>query len=248
MLILTRLSMVGIGLAVTGAAWAQEPANALASFQQNAARRESEWVALTTNLEQRLARLLPCDPRIRRDIAETSRASEARIAALTTYWMAVSRISKGQLDAIQRLATEEEAHKGESLMDGTEADQEHATVIEENGFLAVGAGHSPDLGSAQKALAAATQSTLKLEAQVRERRATREQLLNELQETIKAAGARQSAIEAEIQAISAEGLRWNAYYAARIARAQTECTITNPEKARPRPARKTTRKRKAAPK
>src|ERR1700690_863903 len=136
MVTMTRLPMVCVGLAVAGAAWAQEPANAFASFQQNAAKRESEWVTLATNLEQRLARLLPCDPRIRGAIEETSRASDARVTALTTYWMAVSGKSKSQIDAIRRLMAQEEARKGEWPVDRTEAAQEHAAVIEKNGFLA----------------------------------------------------------------------------------------------------------------
>src|SRR5882672_3557372 len=106
-----RLWMVCVGLAVTGAGWAQEPANALTSFQQNAAKRSAEWNTLAANLEQRVARLLPCDRLIRSAVDEVGRASEARIVALTTYWLAVSGKSKNQADAIRRLMAQEEARK-----------------------------------------------------------------------------------------------------------------------------------------
>src|SRR5690348_10548895 len=126
-----RLSMVCLWLAVMGTAWAQDAANALTSFQQNAARRDSEWTTLATNLEQRLARFLPCDARIRGAIEETSRASDARIAALTTYWMAVSGRSKNQVDAVRRLTAEEEARKGEWSVDRTESEQERAAAMQQ---------------------------------------------------------------------------------------------------------------------
>ena len=243
---MTRLSMVCVGLAVAQAAWAaEEPASALVSFQQSAAKRENEWVTLTTNLELRLARLLPCDPRVRNSIEETSRASEARISALTTYWMAASGKSKSQTDAIRRLIAQEEARKGEWSKARAEADREHAKVIEQNGFLAIGVSRSPVLAGTQKALTAATQSVLKSEAQIQERQATGERIPGELQEWLTASEARQNAIEAELRLLSIEGSRWTSYYAARIARASTECAITNPEEAADRPAPKPAAKKAA---
>src|SRR5260370_33447924 len=99
------LGLVGVWFAVTGAAGGEDPADALTSFQQNAAKRSAEWSTLAANLEQRVARLLPCHPRIRSAVEEVSRASEARIVALTTYWIAVSGKSKNQIDAIRPLMT-----------------------------------------------------------------------------------------------------------------------------------------------
>ena len=244
MVIVTRLSFVPVGLvcvtlAIAPAGWAaEEPASALSSFQQTAARHESEWLTLTTNLEQRLARLLPCDPRIRAAIEETSRASDARVTALTTYWMAVAGKSKNQTEAIRRLFANEEARKGEWSKDRAEADQEHAKVIEQNGFLAIGVGRTPALAEAQKALTAATQSMLKVEAQIQERQTSGEKLAGALREMLTASDARQNAIETQLRSISLEGSRWTVYYAARIARAQTECAITNPGEAADPPPRK----------
>ena len=220
-----RLCMVS-WLAVTGAAWAQEPANALATFQQNAAKRSAEWGTLTANLEQRVARLLPCDPRVRGAVEEVGRASEARIAALTTYWMAVSGKSKNQTDAIRKLLAQGEARKDEWTTDRTEAEQERATVAEQSGFLAVSVNRQPALARAQRALTAATQAMGQIETQVRDRETAGEQLVGELRDLLTASQARQGAIEAQLKFISAEGTRWSAYYAARRARAQTECAIT----------------------
>ena len=236
-----RLRMVCVWLAVTGAAWAQEPANALTSFQQNAAKRSAEWSTLAANLEQRVARLLPCDPRIRSAVEEVSRASEARIVALTTYWMAVSGKSKNQMDAIRRLMTQEEARKDEWTNDRIEAEQERSAVAEKNGFLAVSANRLPALAGAQQALTATAQAMRQIEMQIQERETTGDQFVGELRDLLTASQAKQSAIEAQLKYISAEGTRWSAYYAARLSRAQTECAVTNagPAVSAPRsPARK----------
>src|SRR5205814_2074306 len=119
-----RLWMVCIWLAVASAAWAQEPLNALTGFQQNAAKRAAEWATLTTNLEQRVARLLPCDPRSQAAIEETARALEARTVAFTTYWLAVSGASKSKTDAIRRLQAEEESRKKEWTSEHSNAKEE----------------------------------------------------------------------------------------------------------------------------
>jgi chromosome segregation ATPase len=223
-----RLKMVCVGLAVASAAGAQEPFNALAGFQQNAAKRTAEWATLTTNLEQRVARLLPCDPRIRSAIEETTRASEARIVALTTYWLAVSGTSKSQADAIRRLQAQEEASKEEWTSDRTEAEEERVAVAEQSGLLAISANRLPALANAQKSLTATSQALRQIESQIQARETTGDQLVGELRDLLTASQARQNAIEAQLKFISTEGARWSAYYDARLKRAQTECAITNP--------------------
>lgn len=221
-----RLSTVCTCLAVAGTAWAQQPANALAGFEQNAVKRNSEWLTLATNLEQRLGRLLPCDARIRSAIDETGRASEARVTALTTYWMALSGKSKSQIDGIRRLMAQEEARKGEWIADHADVVQERAAVTEQNNLLAAGVARVPALAGAQSALTATTQAMLPIETQTGERQSTGEVLATEWSDLLTASQARQVAIETQLKYISAEGVRWSAYYAARLSRAQTECAIT----------------------
>jgi hypothetical protein len=240
--LMLRPLMVCMWVAVMGTAWAQEPANALTGFQQNTAKRSIEWRTLATNLELRLARFLPCDPRIRSAIEETGRASDARIAALTTYWMAVSGKSKSQLDAIRKLMDQEEARKGDWSLENTEAEQERAMVTEQNGFLAIGVNHVPAFAGAQKALSATTQTMLQMEAEARDRQTTGTQLAADLNALLTAGQTRQSAIEAELKSIAAEGTRWAGYYAARSSRAQTECEITNQDAGAPAARRPATKK------
>ncbi len=234
-----RLGMVSVWLSVTGMAWAQEAASALATFEQNAAKRNAEWSTLTTNLEQRIARLLPCDPRVRSAIEEVSRASDGRVAALNTYWMAAAGRSKSQTDAIRKLLAQEEGRKAEWTSDRRDIEQERATVAEQSGFLAVSANRVAGLAGAQQALVAAAQTMGQIETQVRARETVGEQLMGELRELLAASQTRQSAFEAQLKLIGAEGTRWNAYYAARLARGQTECAITNGGAAAPpAPARR----------
>lgn len=232
-----RLKMLCVGLAVASAAGAQEPANALSGFQQNAAKRTAEWATLTTNLEQRVARLLPCDPRVQSAIEETAHASEARTAALTTYWLALSGTAKSQTDAIRRLRAQEAGRKEEWASDRAEAGEELAAVAQQIGFLAISTNRLPALANAQKALAAAAQALRQIETQIQARETAGDQLAEELLELLTASEARQNAIEAQLKFISTEGARWGAYYDARLQRAQTECAITSAGTARqPAPA------------
>ncbi len=216
------------------AAWGQGQPEALSGFQQNAERRAAEWSTLAVNLEQRVTRLLPCDPRVRGAIEETGRASEARIAALSTYWMAVAGKSRGQTESIARLLAQEEGQKGEWTNERAHAGEERAAVAEQNGFLAVSANRLPALASVQTSLTAATQTLQQIHARMQARESAGASLLGELRDLLTAAQIRQNDIDAQLKSLGAEGVRWSAYYDARLKRAQMECAITNP-RAEPSP-------------
>src|ERR1700687_2232983 len=99
-----RWGVIAAALALAGALCAPDaPVNSPAALQENAAKRTTEWSTLATGLERRLARLLPCDPRVRTSIEEVSRASDARTVALTSYWTTASIQSKAQIEAIRSL-------------------------------------------------------------------------------------------------------------------------------------------------
>src|SRR5580700_10397521 len=96
-----RLGAIAAAFAPGGIVSAQDTApNSLAVLQQSVSQRTSEWNTLAGNLEQRVARLLPCDQQARAAIEEASRASDARSIVLTSYWTAVSLQSKEQVEAI----------------------------------------------------------------------------------------------------------------------------------------------------
>lgn len=212
----------------SAAAWGQSQPDALSGFQQNAERRSTEWSTLAVNLEQRVTRLLPCDPRVRGAIEETGRASEARIAALNTYWMAVAGKSRDQTESIARLLTQEEGRKAEWTNEAAHAGEERAAVAEQNGFLAVSANRLPALASVQTSLTTATQTLQQVHARIQARESAGGSLVGELRDLLTAAQSRQNDIDAQLKSLGTEGARWGAYYDARLKRAQMECAITNP--------------------
>jgi chromosome segregation ATPase len=226
-----------VWIAAAGVATAQDSSpNSLTTLQQDAAKRSSEWSTLATNLEQRLARLLPCDPRIRTSIDEASRASNARITALTAYWTAVSEKSRQQIEAIQKLLAQGQSQAPEWSTYREEAEQHRAAVDAQNAVLAANAKQVPALAGAQKMLDAIAQSTQQMMSRAQDQQTTAAQLTDELRNLLKASQDRQTAIDQQLKSINTEGTRWSAYYVAREARAQTECAITNPAAAPARPA------------
>jgi hypothetical protein len=210
-----------------------KPTGLFPSLQQNVEKRTSEWDTLANNLEVRIGRLLPCDPRVRGAVEEVSRASEARIVALTEYWLAVSAAAKTQTEAVRRLLAQEDASAADRKTEQADAEQEKVAVSAELMDLGESAKRLPSLAAAQKALDGLAQSSARAAAQAADRGQSAERLGQELRELLAASQARQTAIENAMKALAAEGLRWSGYYSSRQARAQTECTITNPGGAPP---------------
>src|SRR5579872_2815826 len=125
-----RLGAIAAVFASGAVVSAQTPApGSLPALQQSVSQRTAEWNTLATNLEQRVARLLPCDPQARAAIEETGRASDARIIALTSYWTVASRQSKTQVDAIRRLLSQEEERVGDWVVEASRAQADVAYSI-----------------------------------------------------------------------------------------------------------------------
>lgn len=208
---------------------AQAPApNSLPALQQSVSQRTAEWNTLATNLEQRVARLLPCDPQARAAIDEVSRASDARGIALTSYWTMVSLQSKTQIEAIRRLLAQEEDRAGDWAADANQARVDVALAAALGASLASSVSQVPALAAPQKDLEAIEEAYRLFEKQSQERTASGGQLLGDLRELLKASQARQAAIDERLKTVGVEGERWSAYYAARQARAQVECALVNP--------------------
>ena len=226
-----------LGLASAVTCLPQSPPDTLSGLQQNAEGRSAEWTTLAMNLEQRVTRLLPCDARIRGAIEETNRASEARISALNTYWMALAVRSRSQEDAMRRLLEQEESRKPQWSAERVHAGEIRAAVTDQSALLDASVNRLPALGDAQKSLSAAVQALLKIQTQAEARESSAEQLLTELRDALAANRALQSGVDAHVKALATEGTHWRAYYEARLKRAQMECTITNPgaEKSNPAP-------------
>lgn len=211
-------------------------ANSLPALQDAAAKRTAEWTTLTTGLEPRLVRLLPCDPRVRTSVEEVAKASDNRTVALTSYWNMVSIQSKAQVEAVRGLLAREEERGEDWSKEETETEQELAVTSAQAAALKASMQQVPALASPQKNLEALAATDRQLAAQAQERATNGGLLLAGLRELLKDAQARQSAIDEQLKSVSAEGQRWSAYYAARQARAQIECFIINPAAATAPPA------------
>jgi hypothetical protein len=215
-----------------GQASAPDP---LAPLQQAAAKKAADWDALAKGLEVKLARMLPCDPRVRASIEDVSRASDARLSALGLYLQAAAEEAKTGLDRIQGLLSEQEFATKESAADKAEAEAERAAIEGQAADLSESVKQRASLGEARNKLA-------EIEAMVRERgtrsqqqEARRESLAAALRQVASTYEARQKALETEISALVIENSRWGEYYVARMARALMECAVTNPALANPRP-------------
>ena len=83
-----RLGAIVAAFALEGIVFAQAPApGSLPALQQSVSQRTAEWNTLATNLELRVARLLPCDPQARAAIEEVQGAGVQRrgAAAASAY-------------------------------------------------------------------------------------------------------------------------------------------------------------------
>lgn len=222
------LALVACFAAAAGLRAQDTGANSLPALQDAAAKRTAEWSSLTTTLEPRLVRLLPCDPRVRTAVEEVAKASDSRTVALTSYWNMVSIQSKAQIDAIRGLLAREEERGEDWSKEKAETEQELAATSAQAAALKASMQQVPALASPQKNLEALAGTARLLAAQAQERETNGSELLDDLRDLSKAAQARQSAIDEQLKSVSAEGQRWSAYYAARQARAQIECFIINP--------------------
>jgi hypothetical protein len=224
-----RLGTIAAAFALGGIVSAQGPApNSLPALQQSVSQRTAEWNTLAAKLEQRVARILPCDPQARAAIDEVGRASEARSAALASYWTMASLQSRTQGDAIRRLLAQEVERTGDWAADANQAPVDVAFTVAQGTSLVTSLAQNPALANPRKELEAIAERYRLVEKQAQERAAAHGRLVDDLRELLNASQARQTAIDERQKTIAVEGQRWNAYYAARQARAQVECALINP--------------------
>jgi len=213
------------------ALWAQCGARAqdsadLAALEQTAQKRHGEWEALAKDMNERMARILPCDPRSAAALAEVSRASEARLAALNDYLRAVTAKALGETAAIRNLLTAEDRSALEASLERNDAAQEQTSVDVQADALAQSVKQRASLGAPQKLLQQIA-ATIRQRADSAEQYAkTAEAATASLRDLVVKFEARDAALREEFAAFETERARWNGYYAARRGRAQMECTIT----------------------
>lgn len=216
-----------LSLILCAASPAQNSATAdLAALEETAQKRHAEWESQARTMEERLARILPCDARSAAAITEVSRLSEARLAALADYLRAASSKAFAETAAARALLSAEERRAPELSRERADAGQEQTAVDIQSDALARSVNQRSALQDPQKLLE-------QIAALIRQRSAAAEQQAGAadksiamLRDLVTKFEARDAALRDESAAFEAERTRWSGYYSARQARAQTECSIT----------------------
>jgi hypothetical protein len=226
---MVRSAYLLLFLAVAQFAPAQEkPDDSLDALRQTADKTAAAWESLAKGLEQKIATLLPCDPKSRAAVEEVRNASDARLASLSAYLKASAAKAKADTNAAKRVLAEQAALAGGWTTDRAEADQDRTAIEAQVADLKESMRKRGSLSGAENVLieiaSMAKQRAVKSEQQAG-RRESIEALLGDL---VIACQDRQSAFETESAALDAEMAKWTAYYTARVSRAITECTIINP--------------------
>jgi hypothetical protein len=217
-----------LGLSIAGMLAAQEkPADSLALLRDAAITRAAEWDTLSQAMESKIARLLPCDTRVRSDIDEVSRASEARLTSLMQYLRAAEQRAADSAAAAEILISSQEARAAALTSERSEADGERAAIEGQLLDLGESAKQRSQFAQAQKTLAGIATLARQRVAQAQEEAGRSTALAASLRQLGRSYQNEQAALQAELNVLAAEAARWTEYYTARLDRAQTECAITN---------------------
>ncbi len=102
---MVRSACLLLFLALAQSAPAQEKPvdDSLDVLRQTADKAAAAWESLAKGLEQKIATLLPCDPKSRAAVEEVSHASDARLAALSAYLKAAAAKAKTDTNAAKRV-------------------------------------------------------------------------------------------------------------------------------------------------
>jgi hypothetical protein len=207
-------------------AFAQE--GAPVSLQESAQKRSADWETLAKGLDAKISRLLPCDPRVKASIEEVSRASEVRLAALGEVMKAAVVQAKADADRTQLAIAAEDTNLREADVERTETLQERVAVDAQLADLTDSVRRRNSLENARQRLSEIDAMTAQRATAAEHAAQVRSAVTLALRDLLTALQARQRSLLNEQAALTLETSRWSEYYAARLARAQTECAITAP--------------------
>jgi len=230
----TRIVSLGIWTAVS--LMAQQTPQ-LPGLQQAADKAAADWQELAKGLEVKVARMLPCDPRVRTSIEEVSRASEARFAALGQYLTAAAAQAKDDSAMVKSLLANQEEMTSQLAAEQAQLEQERAGIEIQLADLSESAKRRQGLDDWLKTLTSIVAMTRQRAIEAEQQAARSQELAALLRNMNVSAEAREGALSAEASELNAETGGWRDYYAARLARAQTECVVTGQGRA-PGPGKK----------
>jgi chromosome segregation ATPase len=208
------------------------PAPAGDSLETIANKRTAEWDQLARGVEPKIARMLPCDPRVRSALEEVSRASDARLDAVSRYLQSAEARARADVERARKALAGEQAASQDLDTERQEAAEERAAIDGQLADLDGSVAHKPSLEDARKKLAEIRAKLEERIASLQQEAGSRAELTSTLEQLVAGYEARDKAIAAELTALTAETTRWKEFYATRLARAQTECSITNQDQPR----------------
>jgi hypothetical protein len=205
---------------------------ALAVLEQTARQRTAEWEKLEQSLDSSIKPLLPCDPKAAAAIAAVSKASDARIAALAAYLHEKGKQASLQTASTRRVLESVQSLRADLSVEKSDLAQEKLGV---NGQIAELAGTVTGSGQRGPSFAGPQDALRKIESLQRQRSdaadsgiGQSEASLGPLRDLVAQLQTRDEGLKAVQAAFETENVRWSAYYAARLGRAQTECAVTAP--------------------
>lgn len=211
---------------------AQPAPDALATLRQTADKTAADWSALASGLAQKIATLLPCDPTARAAVEEVSRASSARLAALSAYLNAAVARARQDTEDAKRVLAAQAALGGAWNTERAEADQERTAIEAQIADLKESMRKRGSLAAAERVLVEIDKIVKDRSARADDQASRKDRLDTLLGGLVVACQDRQTALENESVLLDAETSKWSDYYTARIARAVTECSIIDPAAAK----------------
>jgi hypothetical protein len=196
-------------------------AQTVGELEQAAVKAQTDWFRLASDLDIRIARMLPCDTAATSAIDAVNRASSTRLVAFTTYTSAVAQEATNDAAMAHRMQTTLETAPAQP-----DANAQLTLVQSQLGTLS-------DSVRRRVSLTTAHDDLRTIEAQIRERAnlaATAARSTTNLRglliEFTSVLDKRATLLRAQVAALEDERTRWNGYYAARLARARVECSAS----------------------
>lgn len=209
------------------AAQGQDKPDSLAVLRQAAEKTAADWEALAQGLDKKIEHLLPCDPAGKAAVEEVSRASAARLAALSAYVKAEAAAAGERTEAAKRVLAAQASLGGAWAAERAESDQEHTAIEAQIADLKESMRKRAALNGAEQTLIELSRMAAERSAKSDAQAARKDTINALLGDLIAADQQRQAALDKEASLVDLEAARWSLYYAARVTRAATECAIIN---------------------
>jgi hypothetical protein len=223
---MTRILWLCVFTAAAALAQDAPGPGSLAALEADARQKTATWQKLAQEMELTVSRLLPCDAKAAATISTASQASDARLAAIAAYLQAAEQQASRETAGAQRVLAAAQALVTDLATEKSEVGQEQAAIDGQFLNLSESVKKRAALGDAQKVLQQIQGLSAQRAALAQGGLDRQESFLASARALAAALEAREAALKDERVAHGAERSRWNAYYTARLARTQTECSIT----------------------